>query len=355
MVIRRPVDDSGDHTGDLVAEDPRTGEAITLVDHKVPGVSHQTIGFAAASADGRWAAFDAPFCEHGVTDEEQKAGLWVTNGFDEPRQLTTPCSGDGSDPSDFWAWSPTGSQLAAIKGDHLILIDPATGDRTDLGQAAGDLSSLAWSPDGTQIAYATVPTGTGDDEVLDGSVYVVSVNGGKHALIAESLGGEVNLGEEGAGIGWSPDGTRIAVVAEARTPTLYVMKADGAHRQPLAEGVVIAHGLGSPESVWSPDGTRIAYATSSRNHDKVQIWSAPADGSTPVLVFGPTPDNTKNTQAGGPIWSPDGTQIAFRYDTHQHQRSYMIANADGTGDVHEIDELRYRGWRGGWYFCECYG
>ncbi len=59
--------------------------------------------------------------------------------------------------------------------------------------------------------------------------------------------------------------------------------------------------------------------------------------------------------AGGPIWSPDGTQIAFRYDSHSSHRSYLVANADGTGDVHEIDELQYRGWRGGWYFCECYG
>ena len=58
---------------------------------------------------------------------------------------------------------------------------------------------------------------------------------------------------------------------------------------------------------------------------------------------------------GGPIWSPDGTQIAFRYDNHSSQRSYLVANADGTGDVHEIDELEYQGWRGGWYFCECFG
>jgi hypothetical protein len=36
-------------------------------------------------------------------------------------------------------------------------------------------------------------------------------------------------------------------------------------------------------------------------------------------------------------------------------RSYLVANADGTGDIHEIDELQCRSWRGGWYFCEYYG
>jgi len=50
------------------------------------------------------------------------------------------------------------------------------------------------------------------------------------------------------------------------------------------------------------------------------------------------------------VWSPDGTRVAFRFDT-----AYLIAHADGTGDVREIDELKYRSWRGGWYFCECYG
>jgi Tol biopolymer transport system component len=186
---------------------------------------------------------------------------------------------------------------------------------------------------------------------------VVSVHGAKDELIAGPLDGEIPLGEEGSGIAWSPDGTRIAivVVADAGTPTLYVMEADGSHRQPLAEGVLVAHALGTPNIAWSPDGTRIAYATYSLGDDNMQFWSAPADGSTPILVFSPTSDNPEGTEGGGPIWSPDGTQIAFRYDAHPDQRSYLIANADGTGDVHEIDELRYRGWRGGRYFCECYG
>ena len=92
----------------------------------------------------------------------------------------------------------------------MVLIDPATGDRTDLGQATGDgqptrdMGSLAWSPDGTQIAYG----GNGPHA----SVYVVSVDGGEHALIAESLG-QVPVAKRG-GIAWSPDGTRLAVLAD---------------------------------------------------------------------------------------------------------------------------------------------
>jgi dipeptidyl aminopeptidase/acylaminoacyl peptidase len=365
MVIRYAGDPSHDRPGDLVAEDPRTGEAITLA--AASDFRDNTIARSAASADGRWVAFESAFCDDSpsVSDWERRSGLWVTNGTDEPRQLTAPCAG-GSEPSDSWAWSPTGSRLVTVEGDHLILIDPATGDRTDLGQAAGDVTSLAWSPDGTRIAYATVPLGSPNGNSPDGSVYVVSVDGGEHASIAEAIG-QVPGGEEGAGIAWSPDSSRIAVLAEPDPDadprgTLYVMNADGSDRRPLAEGVLVAHTLGSPNVVWSPNGTRIAYATFnrgdamfSRNHDKVQVWSASADGSTPVLVFSPTSDPPEDTESGGPIWSPDGKQIAFRYDTHSSERSYLIAGADGAGVVHEIDELRYRSWRGGWYFCECYG
>jgi len=351
MVIRY-TGDPYDPVGDLVAQDPTSGQVRTVFDlRSVPG--DHVIYNAAISGDGRWAAFDAHTdCRGGG------AALWVTNGVDEPRALTTPCA-DGSEESTEWAWSPIGSTLATVEGHHLILIDPATGGRTDLGKLSGDAGPLAWSPDGTRIAYGSVPTGSPNGNSPDGSVYVVSVDNSEHALIAESIG-QVPGGEEGAGIAWSPDGTRLAVLADP-TPnhgfpkgTLYVMDPDGSRPQQLAGGLLIAHTLGSPNIAWSPDGTRIGYATFSGAHEQQQIWSASADGSTPVLIFDPTADKDFH-MAGGPVWSPDGTQIAFRYDTDPDQRSYLIANADGTGDVHGIDELTYRGWRGGWYFCECYG
>jgi Tol biopolymer transport system component len=57
------------------------------------------------------------------------------------------------------------------------------------------------------------------------------------------------------------------------------------------------------------------------------------------------------------VWSPDGTQIAYRIgynDTWGHPQ-YVVVNADGTGDARSLDGVVYRSWRGGWYHCECYG
>ena len=361
---------SGDAEGDLVAADPTTGAMRTVVDAgtlrfdyvgNTSGQGFHTIDSAAWSADGRWVAFDIFGCDDGTTRGDLETGLWVTDGREEPRQLTTrPCPDVYVGGEELWEWSPTDAQLVvarkSVGGDTLILIDPATGDRTDLGEAAGDITSLAWSPDGTRIAYGVVPTGT-DDVYLraeQGSVHSVDVGGGDHALLASSVG-LVSGGETGSGIRWSPDGARIAITTEGGEDSgnrVYLMNADGSDLQLLTEGVVIEHILGSPNVMWSPDGSRIAYATSSGEPNVLQVWNGSPDGSTPVLVF----ESASPSQglAGGPVWSPDGTRIAFRYSLTS-ERVSLVANADGTGDAREIDELRYLSWRGGWYFCECYG
>lgn len=335
--------------GDLVARDPDTGEVRTLVDAQSIDSTFRNliIGSAAVSADGRWVAFEVVACGGGISNEGGAGGLWVTNGVDEPRQLTKPCF---EDPKAFtynelWAWSPTGAQVVVARSDGLVLIDPATGDRTNLGKAKGDVSALSWSPNGTRIAYGA-----------EGSVYSVGVDGGDHSLLASSLGYTYGIGNTwvgGSGIQWSPDGRQIVIQAfdtreNAASPrdTVYLVDADGSDLRELdKEGEV--RGIS-----WSPDGSKIAYASLSAGR-RIQIRTVVPDGSAPSLIFEST--TYHDEAAGTPVWSPDGTQIAFKRIAFDGVVHWLVADADGIGDARQIDELRYLSWRGGWYFCDCYG
>jgi Tol biopolymer transport system component len=74
--------------------------------------------------------------------------------------------------------------------------------------------------------------------------------------------------------------------------------------------------------VWSPDGTQIAFS-SNRDGFGANIWVIPSGGGTPV----------KYTQAGGtsPDWSSDGTRIAFT--SYSGTTDISVMNADGTGQT----------------------
>jgi Tol biopolymer transport system component len=343
--------------GELVGVDPDTGEVRALV--AAPALSRGLldgflIGSAAWSADGRWMAFEVVACGGGVTDAGGSGGLWVTNGLDEPRQLTKPCfeEPDVAPYNELWEWSPAGAQLVVARRSadrtSLVLIDAATGDRTDLGAAVGrEVSGLAWAPDGTQIAYGTSP---------GGSVYTVGVPGGDHTLLAASLGYVYGIGNTwvgGSGIQWSPDSAQVLIQAwDFGTPGdgVYIVDRDGSDLRELDKDGEI-NGIS-----WSPDGSKIAYASVSGEPDgrRTEIWTVSPDGSTPLLIF-ESATFRDYYAAGSPIWSPDGTLIAFTGLTPDAEMVWLVMNADGTGDAREIDEIQYLSWRGGWYFCHCYG
>jgi len=135
--------------GDLVAQDPDSGEVRTIVE-SLPERAEGITG-AAWSADRRWVAFRA-------------GGLWFTDTIGgAPRQLTADL---GWSP---WAWSPTEDQLVVVLGRDVTLIDAATGRETDLGTTVGAediegyaVHTLVWSPDGTRIVFQSERNGNMD-------------------------------------------------------------------------------------------------------------------------------------------------------------------------------------------------
>jgi Tol biopolymer transport system component len=344
---------------DLVAQDPDSGEVRTIVAaeslHGIVGTPRGITG-AAWSPDRKWVGFRA-------------SGLWIadTSGG-APRQLITDV---GWYP---WAWSPTEDQLVVVAGRDVTLFDAATGRATDLGTTVGAedndgnaAHALVWSPDGTRIAYDGGPGW--------GSVYSIDVESGEQTLLVRQPAGTGEIKD----IDWSPDGAHLAIwyvdasyiashKAELdplahKAKALYLANADGSDLR-LVDHIFASQwpvwnpGL-SVGTAWSPDGTRLAYTTFSGpepDHLELQVWTVSVDGSAPSLVT----SHCCVSDGGAPVWSPDGSQIAFENEYGGSQplpipHHDLVVNADGSGDPREIDWLITRSWGGGWYFCNCYG
>lgn len=80
----------------------------------------------------------------------------------------------------------------------------------------------------------------------------------------------------------------------------------------------------------SPDGKTLLFH--SNRSGRQAIWAAAGDGSDPRLLF----DGAgQGTDAGTPVWSPDGTRIAFAMTplgaTDPNESDVYVMRPDGTG------------------------
>jgi Tol biopolymer transport system component len=107
---------------------------------------------------------------------------------------------------------------------------------------------------------------------------------------------------------WSPDGTRLLFLSN-RAPrnwwTMYVISVDGSGERQLAGDEACPTNVSGPR--WSHDGARIAYACDDNRFGG--IFTIRADGTQPTLVSTSSPGVVGFDI--GPVWSPDGRQLAF--------------------------------------------
>jgi len=140
---------------------------------------------------------------------------------------------------------------------------------------------------------------------------------------------------------WSPDGQRILFEAgDSQSRNLHVMNADGSGITQLTTGGADVMGA------WSPDGRQIVWVRA-LNQTYGALWVMNADGSGTRALSGPLP------YLQNPIWSPDGTRIAFDCDWDaDYLNEVMMINADGS-NVQRVYDPSARGqladgWAGSW-------
>ena len=173
-----------------------------------------------------------------------------------------------------------------------------------------------WSPDGQKIAFVSNRGGMKD-------IYVVNADGSNLLnLTADTCSDRDPC--------WSPDGQKIAFMKVFSTITvggeitdlgdIYVMDADGSNPTRLtyshSAGV-----CGSFRPIWSPDGTKIAFFTNRDGNREIYVMNS--DGTEQInLSNHPLSDYE-------PQWSPDGTKIAF-YSYRDRNWELYVVNSDGS-------------------------
>lgn len=242
------------------------------------------------------------------------------------------------------SWAPGGQRIAAGMGDgttampagiYIADISIVSGvpraSNTHLVAPNFQQGHPRWSPDGTQLAITGV---VGQD--LTG-LATLPAAGGPLTVHFSATGGGAG-GPMVTTPAWSPDGTRIAFVLEYSYPqqyttyTLMVLTLADDH----VETVYAATPSSSVQQLlrpdWSPDGSLLAIDGYSAASGKRRLYTiAPVAGAMPVLL--PATDD-----GYGPRWSPGGDQLVYgknggvyRY-TMQTAASVLLARSGSNPD-----------------------
>jgi Tol biopolymer transport system component len=172
------------------------------------------------------------------------------------------------------------------------------------------------SPDGTKIAYAS---GLGDNA----EIYTMNVDGSNQTQITDNN----DWDHEPA---WSPDGTQLVFSTQRRNgpSEINTMNADGSDETILIQGETSEGQYYSPD--WSPIGTQIVFVREGFDQFACQgcseIFVMNVDGSNPTQI-------THNSWSQNPVWSLNGTKIAYESYIKSGDIGLLLINADGSGQT----------------------
>ena len=167
------------------------------------------------------------------------------------------------------------------------------------------VGKLQWSPDGSQILF----TDSGKEH--GSPVYAVEADGSQMRRV-EDMSGAISYFD------LSADGSRIAYSTCAYAADeldddyeIAVSNIDGTETQRLTENTNSEF-----YPIWSPDGTRVAFAWRIVRRPTLSVYMV----ATSELIDSPI--NVRFVAPIPPVWSPDGRSIAFVAYANRPERDY---------------------------------
>ncbi len=187
----------------------------------------------------------------------------------------------------------------------------------------------SWSADGSKIVFTSTRDGNTE-------IYVMNADGSGQTRLTSNTSFEENPV-------FSPDGSKIAFASTHDAPIscpgtalpascvpyteIYVMNADGSNVVRLTTNWALDR-----FPIFSPDGSKIAFTSNRDGNTEIYVMSA--DGTDQVRI---------TNRPGGdsqPNWSPDGTRIAWRSSPVERPEigDIWVMNADGSNAIQLTDD-----------------